>query len=262
MDGLHCLIVGGRGIGQLRTITQSGPDEIHLDRPWTVKPDASSVVDVLDLPHDVITYANDFHDSSVAVQLYGATYNFIVDGNTSLRGGGFWGYATYYMPGKRYQPRIWNHFAPMYYAQFINNKILDGYVYEQGPSTGSVNIGGMIGLAANPWLPEGMSVSLGFGTVIKDNVMWNNSPVVLRTGFQEPAEPREPAIRYALIEGNQFDSVNDAIQIGPGTDQIVIRNNEFKDVVRHVVDHGAGTHDFGSAKPSTKSSKGGKNDGR
>lgn len=243
MEGLQCLIVNGRGIGQFRTIEWNGKNEIRVDTPWTVTPDATSVVDVLLLPRDIIAYANDFEDSSVGVQLYGATYNFVVDGNTSNRGGGFYGYATYYKTGPRYPERIQKHLAPMYFPQFIDNKVIDGYVYEQGPTTGNIDIGGMIGLAANPWKPDDMSITLGYGIVVQRNHLYNDSRIVLRTGFQAPAEPTEPLIRDSLIEDNQVESVDEGIEIGPGTQNIVLRKNSFHDVGRQVLDHGLNTLD-------------------
>ena len=233
--------MNGRGIGQFRTIEWNGKNEIRLDRPWTVAPDATSVVDVLLLPHDIIAYANDFEDASVGVQLYGATYNFVVDGNTSNRGGGFWGYATYYKTGPRYPVRIWKHLAPMYFSQIIDNKVIDGYVYEQGPMTGNIDLSGMIGLAANPWKPEDMSITLGYGIVVQRNQLYNDSPIVLRTGFLDPEAPAEPLIRDSLIEGNLVESVDNGIQIGPGTKNIVLRKNKFHDVGHPVLDHGLDT---------------------
>ena len=241
MEGLQCLIVNGRGIGQYRTIEWNSKSEIRLDKAWTVAPDATSVIDVLLLPHDIIAYANDFEDASVGVQLYGATYNFVVDGNTSNRGGGFWGYATYYKAGPGYPERIQKHLAPMYFPQFIDNKVIDGYVYEQGPTTGNIDISGMIGLAANPWKPDDMSITLGYGIVVQRNHLCNDSQIVLRTGFQAPAEPAEPLIRDSLIEGNEVESVDEGIAIGPGTQNIVLRKNSFNDVRREVLDHGLNT---------------------
>lgn len=241
VEGMQCLIVGGRGIGQFRTIVKSKPNEVHLDYPWLVEPDASSVVEIFYLPHDVIAFANEFHDSSVAVQLYGASYNFIVDGNTSTRGGGFWGYASYYPSGQQYQQKLWNHMAPMYYAQFLNNRVLDGYVYEQGPSTGNIGLGGMIGLVANPWTPQGMSIEVGFGIVIENNELNDAASIVVRTGIQDAQVSSVPIIHNVLVEGNRITAVKSGILIGPGTDGVVLRNNQTDQVVRLLVDRGQNT---------------------
>lgn len=241
VEGMQCLIVGGRGIGQLRTIVTNHADDVKPDRPWIVPPDSTSVLDIAYIPHDIIAFANDFHDSSVAVQLYGATYNFIVDGNNSTRGGGFWGYASYYSPGPRYQQKLWNHLAPMYYAQFLNNRVLDGYVYEQGPSTGSIGLGGMIGLVVNPWAPENMSIELGFGIVIQRNELDDAASIVVRTGMQEPQEPVVPVISNVLVEDNRITAVKSALMIGPGTDGVVLHNNRFEGVVHPLIDRGRNT---------------------
>lgn len=234
MTGLQCLIVSGRGLGQVRTITGNDGADLQLDSAWSAAPDATSVADLLFLPHEVIVYDNDFRDSSVSVQLYGASYDFVVDHNTSTRAGGFWGYATFYAPIPKYQPKIWNHLAPMFFPQFLHNTVNDGFVYHQGPMTGGADVGGMIGLAANPWNPEGMPVAVGYGLVIRGNTLANHASIIVRTGFDEPAAPPSPVIHQALIEGNSLQRTATGIAVGPGTDGVVVRENSFAEVATPV----------------------------
>jgi hypothetical protein len=129
----------------------------------------------------------------------------------------------------------------MYFAQFLRNQVEDGFVFDQGPTRDKVSIGGMIGLAANPWQPEEMPVAVAAGIVIRGNRLNNYAPIVLRTGTTKPETPSAPAILYGLIEDNQIDNVTPGMEVGPGTRGVVVRGNRYAGAGTALLDAGVGT---------------------
>jgi hypothetical protein len=94
LKGDRVTVVGGRGIGQVRRIIDFDPGTgtIVLDRPWNVVPDTKSIVSVGYLADKVVVYRNSIdgkveqvtqaaHTASSGVNMFGASVDFIVDGN-------------------------------------------------------------------------------------------------------------------------------------------------------------------------------------
>ncbi len=109
--GFVVAVVGGKGVGQVRTVARSDGSLVTLDTPWNVVPDATSTVVLETLPHNIVVYRNTFTAKpyittsttpigSTAVEMFQGVSQLIVDGNTFSKVGmgvGLWGGPT--VPG-------------------------------------------------------------------------------------------------------------------------------------------------------------------
>lgn len=213
-----------------------------MDRPWDILPDATSVFSVATLPRDIIVYDNDAQDASVGVQLWGPAYNVVIDGNHSLRAGGFWGAGG--MRGSAVPPKEKGDYqpaSPIYFAQFLNNRVDDGFVYDQGPSDGNVCLA-LIGLITSVDRGEGIPVLSSLGTIIRNNRLENRARIALRGGYSGPASATQVnVIGDSLIEGNTVKEGPLGIEIGAGASDVVLHNNRFERVAIPVRDEGTAT---------------------
>ena len=112
-------VVAGKGEGQWRRIFRFEGSTIIVDRTWDVIPDASSTVVVTHNLDQWLILDNDFSDTGMAVQFYGAALEHIVAGNRSSRTVGYHNFgANYYGP------------QPNWYVQWLDNQILEGNSYD------------------------------------------------------------------------------------------------------------------------------------
>ena len=91
--GVQVVIVAGKGLGQVRTITNCNlsTGTITISQPWNVIPDATSVVNMVAEPQDIAIYHNDLNGksnyqtwgtSSTGVQFTEGGFDLVVDDNT------------------------------------------------------------------------------------------------------------------------------------------------------------------------------------
>jgi hypothetical protein len=86
------VVVGGRGLGQHRLVSAYlGGDTVAVDPPWRVAPDAGSEVILAQVLDKCVVYNNFIQgkagyaalaSSSLAIEPYGGSFDFIADGNT------------------------------------------------------------------------------------------------------------------------------------------------------------------------------------
>lgn len=94
-EGADLQIVGGRGLGQVRRVVKMlAKDELELDRPFDLAPDATSRFELTPLRRDIHYLGNTIDDAHIAIQLYGGAYNCIIAGNRSVHGGGMRGFGV------------------------------------------------------------------------------------------------------------------------------------------------------------------------
>ena len=89
--GMAALVLDGKGAGQYRVITANTEDRATLDRPWDVVPDETSVVGVWSLMRHMVVYDCRCTDASAFAQMYGAFYDYTVEGCQADRTQGLWG---------------------------------------------------------------------------------------------------------------------------------------------------------------------------
>jgi hypothetical protein len=93
--GMHAVIAGGTGIGQIRRITSVTNDSITVEEPWRVPPQADSKLVILAAYLENVLYQNNVHafpddiapgySASVGVSFDGNSFSNVVDGLDSRR---------------------------------------------------------------------------------------------------------------------------------------------------------------------------------
>ncbi len=234
--GLACLIVAGRGLGQHRHIVANSAERLEVDVPWDVPPDHTSVAAITAYRRDVVIYHNQVQDASATVELWGGGYNFLVEGNTSVRTGGLWGRAAQYTAHGQHV------FLPCYFTQWLNNDIREGFIYEQGPEADQSAVLGLYSQTP-PATAAGLPV---LGNVIRGNRLADRSRIgLLHYGPVHMANadkayrsnpPPPPAGRDTVIEGNSLADTPVGIEIGPGFHDTVVRVNRFQRAAEEVRD--------------------------
>ena len=185
-------IMEGMGAGQTRLIVSHNGREAQLDRPWTLPPDANSVLHVI--PNSFcqnLLIGNRFHDTTV-VQSYSWAIDWILAGNHFSRAGG---------------PRITTHRGdPAWYMQCLENEIDVGSGYR------SIN---------NQQPPQDSQLAVvsgqARGQILRRNVLHNNARIVVTA-----------AAKGALIEHNRICDADRGIEAG-GT-QTMLWGNRFERV--------------------------------
>jgi hypothetical protein len=234
--GLACLIVAGRGLGQHRRIVANSAERLEVDAPWAVPPDHTSVAAITAYRCDVVIYHNQVQDASTAVELWGGGYNFLIEGNTSVRTGGLWGRAVQY---KAHGQHV---FLPCYFTQWLNNDIREGFIYEQGPEEDQSAVLGLYSQTP-PAIAGGLPV---LGNVIRGNRLTDRSRIGLlhygpahmanahKAYRSNPSPP--PAGRDNVIEHNRITDSPCGVEIGPGFFGTLVRANRFERVTQEVRD--------------------------
>jgi hypothetical protein len=229
--GSGCLVTGGKGVGQLRKVLAVKDNVISVDAPWTMTPDESSSVAIMPFKTNVVVYRNRSQDTSAGVQLWGGGYNFIIDSNTTIRSGGFWGSAAEYTDAQTNPPN--QYFLPLYFTQWLRNKVHDGFIFEQGPDTTN---GAVCGLYIRDILEGKSGGILTFGNVIRKNQLHDRTKIVLRYYDKSLDSAQILALRHkrkepwsvaTLIEGNTVSDSHVGTEIEEGFEGVLLRNNHF-----------------------------------
>jgi hypothetical protein len=232
--GLACIIVAGKGLGQHRRIVSNTSGQLVVDRPWDVLPDASSAASIGPYRRDIVVYRNQSQDASVGVQLWGGGYNFIIDANSTVRSGGFWGTgAEYDRPGDSWMKHV---FLPCYFTQWLNNTIKQPFAYERGNDR-AMSLWATLGLAARdtPMAPE--SGVIMFGNLFRGNQIADHSQILLgyfgdrpRASARKALKIRPPVGLDNVIEENSVSDAPVGIEVEPGYEGTLLRNNRFERV--------------------------------
>lgn len=236
--GLACILIAGKGIGQHRRIVSNSVGQLELDAPWDVVPDSTSVASIGPYRKDSVVYRNESQDASVGVQLWGGGYDYIIDGNTTVRSGGFWGTAAQYTHPN--DTRMHQVFLPCYFTQWINNTIKEPFAYERGNDRG-LNLWATLGLAARD-TPGGPDAGvLMLGNLFRGNQIADHSQILLgyfgdgpRASAREALKNRPPVGLDNVIEENSVSDSPVGIEVEPGYEGTLLRNNRFERVDRPV----------------------------
>ena len=169
MKGAAVHVVDGKGQGQWRKIVGFEGRRIVVDRPWDVVPDASSTVATTYLLRQWLILDNDFSDTGVAVQIYGASLEHIIAGNRSARTAGFHNFGMNY-----------HGIQPSWFVQWLDNEILEGNIFHADHDnrclSGEAHIG-VFGLVGHDW-----RLPITLGTVLRGNRLHNNARICFRAG--------------------------------------------------------------------------------
>lgn len=199
-DGGAVTILSGKGAGQYRLVARNAGREWEVDRPWDIVPDETSLVSIAPFRGRHIFLENSFEDGG-AVQLYGAAYETIIEGNGGARMDGF------LVEGL--SPHAWG-VQPSLYCQVIGNVISEGNGY--GPRSAN------FGVSGHSTVP-GFEGPMVRGAIFRRNECWNNASLRIEGVTQD-----------VVVEHNRVCDNAAGIVVGPGASGVLLRGNRFENV--------------------------------
>ena len=240
--GLGCLVIKGKGLGQLRRVVANTDHSLTVDRAWDVVPASGSAVAIRPYRTHVVVYRNYSEDTSVGVQLWAGGHAFIVDGNTSVRTGGLWGTAVHYTRHGQ-QP-----FLNCFFTQWLSNTIDQGFIYQQGPFL-HATLGLMNRQGGSGPKPEATPI---LANVIRGNTVSDGTRIglfyygqgqcraMMAAALCGTKPSAVPPGRATLIECNMISHAPVGIEIHPFFEDTLVRDNRFDAVGRPIKDRGEG----------------------
>ncbi len=229
--GAAVYVLAGKGEGQWRKIVRIDGAKILVDRPWDVVPDASATVAATFLLHRWLILDNEFSDTGMAVQLYGAALEHLVVGNRSTRTAGYHNFGMNY-----------HGIQPSWYVQWLDNEILEGNIYSADHDnwrlSGDAHLG-VYALIGPDW-----RLPVVLGTVMRRNHLHNNASIVLgselgRSGATSVGPRRDPLVRDVLVENNLVENSDVGVYHFQTAHRVLLRDNQFRNVKRPLWDEAA-----------------------
>lgn len=211
--GAGVFILGGKGMGQFARVDHLDGDVVHLDHPWKVLPDESSVITITMLQRHYLFIANEFSDAGVALQYYGTSINHVAVGNQSIRTAGF------YNSGRWYR-----HYQPSWYCQFFDNRILEGNVYRGGANNALLSGEAFLGTLGLQKPPN--TAPLALGAIHRRNHLLSNAHLKIVGG----GDPAAPGTRDVILENNIVENSDIGLSIDSGVVGVLEHGNVFKQV--------------------------------
>jgi len=111
------MILDGKGVGQYREIVSNTNNEIVLNKPFDIEPDAASKLGIWSLMRHMIVYKSEGYDCSAFAQLWGSYYDYTIDECKVERNQGVWAQSGWFINfrynqisyGTSYHPGIGPH---------------------------------------------------------------------------------------------------------------------------------------------------------
>lgn len=211
--GAGVFILGGKGMGQFARVDHLDGDVVHLDHPWRVLPDESSVITITMLQQNYLFIDNEFSDAGVALQYYGTSINHVAAGNQSIRTAGF------YNSGRWYR-----HYQPSWYCQFFGNQILEGNVYRGGANNTLLSGEAFLGTLGLQKPPN--TAPLALAAIHRRNHLHSNARLQITGG----GNPATPGTRDVIVENNVVENADAGLLIDAGVVGVLEHGNVFKQV--------------------------------
>jgi hypothetical protein len=211
--GAGVFILGGKGMGQFARVDHLDGDVVHLDHPWKVLPDESSVITITMLQQHYLFIDNEFSDAGVALQYYGTSINHVASGNQSIRTAGF------YNSGRWYR-----HYQPSWYCQFFDNQILEGNVYRGGANNALLSGEAFLGTLGLQKPPN--AAPLALAAIHRRNHLFSNAHLKIAGG----SNPAAPGARDAIVENNVVENADVGLLIDAGVVGVLEHDNVFRQV--------------------------------
>src|SRR5579883_346098 len=220
--GAAVMVVDGPGVGQVARVAKieqaagSPKMELSLDQPLQVGLTAGSVITVVQMQQNYLIIDNVFEDTGVAAQTYGTALNHVFAGNRSIRTGGFFAVGGMYF-----------HFQPGWQLQLLDNRIIEGNVYQGGPdreiSSGEA-VGGVYGRQTEdkPGLPALMRA-----IIVRGNRLEQDAHIEIK-GMSAAS----PGIRDIVVEENTIGASRDGLYVDRGVAGLIERRNVVNRIPR------------------------------
>ena len=232
--GQLCLIAYGKGLGQYHRIVANSETDITLAEPWAVAPDATSHLVVRVDKSDVVIAGNHFADASAAVQLYAQSLGFILDGNTSERTGGMYGIG-WDAVDQRHRRR----YSTCWFNQWLNNRLKEGFIYQQGAFDF-----GVVGPCASGSNIEPATV-VAIGNVVRNNILEDHQTTGAMYFSPHPLPVPASAAGYfgrdTIVEKNRIADTPLAIDVYPRYIDTLLRANTVERAAQPLRDDGQNT---------------------
>ena len=209
--GYELQITDGRGVGQARAITSmKSYEELEIDRPFDLVPDASSLFVIVAERKHLIYVDNDIEDAGVAIQLYGGATDCVLARNRCRRAGGFHG------SGRDYHGVI-----TCWFVQFLGNVVEEGNCHRGSIGTDWRGAGGsLIGA-----FPPNVRWPFSQTYVYRDNEIRSNGALFI-------------SVKNALVEKNTVRRSDVGISSRRYQETMYVANNAFDrvDIPYHHLD--------------------------
>lgn len=212
LEGACVYIVEGRGVGQLRRVTERRGDRVTLDRPWRYEPDASSnVVFVAPPPFNQMTFIdNHIENTGINIIVWGNSRDIVIDGNYCADSCGI----TVWSVRLAADQKVWGGAA---FSTIMHNTAARGWG-SPGPARAHLGANGIF----NPCSRHCTCTTEGFdmlGLVIRDNAVKEGSGIAVRRTFTVADPEHGPTpwdINQAgiVVERNFCDECGVAIENG------------------------------------------------
>ncbi len=204
--GKSIYIIGGRGAGQMREITEIGKNKVTVDRPWDILPDKTSHFVIANARYKLLYIDNKVLDGN-PFQLYGSAIEVIEAKNRLYRNGGCpaYGMCKGGMP------------EPNWFVQFLDNKIMEGNAV-RGPWSYLIPANDSYLAFFDRGIRKPLTYSQARVGIIRRNRLLSNAYIYVGRRVID-----------ALVENNLVENADRGIVAGTPT--AILRGNRFKNVV-------------------------------
>lgn len=222
LQGAKLVIIGGRGIGQMRTIKTNSEHRIEIDKPWQVVPDNTSVytIDKAVNYHNIIVGNQLFAKlNKAAVMFYTKDYDNIVCDNAIKNSGGIWMSANQVPSQKR---------ADFSYFAYIKGNEISGAANPEHGEANHVVIG--------PFADGGRSSYGGdmlHSTVVYGNEYRENRITGIGTDVESLSAGNGWNIRYVTGSGIDIASIGSPSSY-PFSQGVLVESNQVKNTIAGV----------------------------
>lgn len=211
--GAGVFILGGKGMGQFSQVHHLDGNVVHINHPWNILPDESSIITITGIQQNYLFLDNEFTDAGVAIQYYGTSINHIAAGNKSTRTAGF------YNSGRWYR-----HYQPSWYCQFLDNKIIEGNIYRSGANNATSSGEAFLGTQGLQKPPN--TTPLALAAIHRHNHLFSSAHLALTGGGNRAA----PGVRDVIMENNIVENADVGLRIDAGVVGVLEHRNVFNQV--------------------------------
>ncbi|MBD2847519.1 hypothetical protein IDH44_20205 [Paenibacillus sp. IB182496] len=234
----NIVIVAGKGLGQMRNITDYDDHVVTVDEPWTIVPDRTSKFSVLRMARDVVVADNETLDSRGGIQVYHNTYDVVIADNATddTEGISIWG-----------RESDVNSPEPVYFAQVKRNTLVGASPHFETTWAG---VHAALGGAHNGHI----DVVIVYGAEFKGNTVNRQGSEDVATlrgvaaampiAFRTPLELTGKGVLATLLEGNAIAHSDVGFLVSPGVDATFLKDNTFTSVDEPLQDEGTNTIDW------------------
>ncbi|MBA3042933.1 MAG: right-handed parallel beta-helix repeat-containing protein [Alphaproteobacteria bacterium] len=200
-EGAGLFVLKGRGLGLMARVIRRTGELVELDRDIAALTDATTRVTIVPLQENYLIIGNLFQDVGAA-QIFGTGYKHVFAGNRSLRSNGFSAMSLDY-----------RHPQPNFYIQFLGNETTASAFRRTS------------GISVTGRQFKGNDTLLSVGIVIRENQLHSASTIRI-----DGRSPVVPSMRNVLVEQNEIERTDIGINVGQGVEELLIRDNTFRDV--------------------------------